>query len=223
MSPERSEDVLGSALPQGKAEQHARALLLDSMARLFEAELAEVERAHVESAHALKIHAAARAEALALRENLRASEATLKELTDEIFAVQREGDEEVMLSLMKQWAKRSLDCDHLRSKLATAEDYAAAVSTNEKLELDKLVWVVRSARSRAEKLRNAVEGTLEMNHTHSSKVYKWGNETGTERAGNGFSETMKFGGSVIVFSIMILVLIIGFTALGSALAGRGLP
>jgi hypothetical protein len=222
MSPERSEGVLGSALTKGKAE-HPRALLLDTMARLFDEELAEIERAHAESASALKIHAAARAEALAVREGLRAKEAALKELTDEIFAVQREGDKGAVLSLMEQWAKLSFGCDRLRSKLATAEEYAAAVYTDEKHELDKLVWIVRSAHSRAEKLRSGVEDALQMEHDRSSKSYKREKETGTKRASDGIGELVKFGGSVIVFSIMVLILLIGFTALGSALAGRALP
>ncbi len=222
MSPKRSEDVLEDALPLGKSE-HPRALLLESMTRLFEEEMAEIERAHAESAHALTIHAAARAEVLVLREDLRASEAALKELMDEIFAVQREGDKEVMLSLMEQWAKVSVSCDQLRSKLATAEEYAAAVYTDEKRELDKLAWMVRSAHSRAEKLRSAVENTLAMEPDGSIKSYKRGKETDTQPAGDRYSEIVKFGGSVVAFSILILILLIGFTALGSALAGQGFP
>ena len=222
MSLERSEGVLGGALSQGKAE-HPRALLLDTLVRLFEAELAEIERAHTESTRALKIHMAARAVAASFREDLRASEAALKELRGKILTAQREDDEQAIRSLQEQWAKLSSNCERLRSKLATAEEYAATVSTDQKRELDKLGYVVRSAHNRAEKLRSAVEDALEIEHSRSSKGHKGDQETGTKQANDDFGEMVKFGGSVIVFSIMLLILIIGITALGSALAGQGLP
>lgn len=65
---------------------------------LFEVKLDEIYRAHVERARALKIDVAARVEVVPLRKYLRVIEAAFKELTDEIFAVQREGDEEVIRS-----------------------------------------------------------------------------------------------------------------------------